>query len=119
MLSLAINCRSMLEIPIQLMVVQHFSAEIDFHMLKNMRFESPLDVGVCFCVFFLCFFFMHQRVTCLQVEFNKAAQSLTDALVPSAQRKTALNRLVKVSVLQLILLKFCRCARNFFHFMLA
>jgi hypothetical protein len=47
----------MLEIPIQLMVVQHFSAEIDFHMLKNMRFESPLDVGVCFCVFFLCFFF--------------------------------------------------------------
>lgn len=31
-----------------------------------------------------------------QVEFNKAAQSLTDALVPNAQKKTALNRLVKV-----------------------
>lgn len=33
---------------------------------------------------------------CKQVEFNKAAQSLTDAVVPSAQKKTALNRLVKV-----------------------
>lgn len=33
---------------------------------------------------------------CIQVEFNKAAQSLTDAVVPTAQRKTALNRLVKV-----------------------
>lgn len=32
----------------------------------------------------------------MQVEFNKAAQSLTDALVPSAQKKNALNRLVKV-----------------------
>lgn len=32
----------------------------------------------------------------LQVEFNKAAQSLTDAVVPIAQKKTALNRLVKV-----------------------
>ncbi|KAL8236590.1 hypothetical protein R6Q59_017671 [Mikania micrantha] len=33
-----------------------------------------------------------------EVEFNKAAQSLTDALVPSAQKKTALNRLVKDNV---------------------
>lgn len=33
----------------------------------------------------------------LQVEFNKAAKSLTEAVVPSAQKKTALNRLVKVS----------------------
>lgn len=32
----------------------------------------------------------------LQVEFNKAAQSLTDALLPSAQKKNALGRLVKV-----------------------
>lgn len=39
------------------------------------------------------------RMYCLmQVEFNKAAQSLTDALVPSAQKKNALNRLVKVFV---------------------
>lgn len=37
----------------------------------------------------------------MQVEFNKAAQSLTDALVPSTQKKTALNRLVKVTRLHL------------------
>jgi len=34
---------------------------------------------------------------CLQVEFNKAAQSLTDAVIPTTQKKTALNRLVKVA----------------------
>lgn len=33
-----------------------------------------------------------------EVEFNKAAQSLTDALLPSAQKKTALSRLVKDNV---------------------
>lgn len=32
----------------------------------------------------------------LQVEFNKAAQSLTEAMIPSTQKKTALSRLVKV-----------------------
>lgn len=31
-----------------------------------------------------------------QVEFNKAAQSLTEAVVPSAQKKSALGRLLKV-----------------------
>ena len=33
---------------------------------------------------------------CVQVEFNKASQSLTDAVVSSVQKKTALNQLVKV-----------------------
>ncbi|KAH9614207.1 hypothetical protein KSS87_019067 [Heliosperma pusillum] len=33
-----------------------------------------------------------------EVEFNKAAQSLTEAVVPSTQKKTALNRLVKDNV---------------------
>lgn len=32
----------------------------------------------------------------MQVEFNKAAQSWTDSQLPSAQKKTALNRLFKV-----------------------
>lgn len=35
---------------------------------------------------------------CMQVEFNKAAQSLTDAVIPTTQKKTALNRLVKVLI---------------------
>ena len=38
---------------------------------------------------------------CVQVEFNKASHSLTDAMVSSVQKKTALNRLVKVVLLHL------------------
>ena len=33
---------------------------------------------------------------CVQVEFNKASQSLTASVVSSVQKKTALNQLVKV-----------------------
>ncbi|KAI4371956.1 hypothetical protein MLD38_010245 [Melastoma candidum] len=33
-----------------------------------------------------------------EVEFNKAAQSLTDAVVPSTQKKAALNRMIKDNV---------------------
>ncbi|KAG5555497.1 hypothetical protein RHGRI_006221 [Rhododendron griersonianum] len=39
------------------------------------------------------------------VEFNKAAQSLTDALVPSVQKKTALSRLVKDNVALIVVLE--------------
>ncbi|KAF5194303.1 Carbon catabolite repressor protein 4-like protein, partial [Thalictrum thalictroides] len=35
---------------------------------------------------------------CIQVEFNKAAQSLTDALGPNIPKKTALSRLLKDNV---------------------
>ena len=80
-----------------LMGVQHFSEEIDFHMLKNTRFVF-LSIQHVLFLFPSCsrddgFSF------CLQVEFNKAAQSLTEAVVPSTQKKTALTRLVKVSVI--------------------
>lgn len=34
----------------------------------------------------------------MQVEFNKAAQSLTEAVLPSTQKKTALNRLLQVHI---------------------
>ncbi|CAA2981718.1 carbon catabolite repressor protein 4 homolog 1-like [Olea europaea var. sylvestris] len=40
-----------------------------------------------------------------EVEFNKAAQSLTDAVVPTAQKKTALNRLVKDNVALIVVLE--------------
>ncbi|GKA53364.1 hypothetical protein Tco_0746679 [Tanacetum coccineum] len=39
------------------------------------------------------------------VKFNKAAQSLTDALVPNAQKKTTLNRLVKDNVALIVVLE--------------
>ncbi|KAK6793947.1 hypothetical protein RDI58_007400 [Solanum bulbocastanum] len=40
-----------------------------------------------------------------EVEFNKAAQSLTEALVPSAQKKTALNRLLKDNIALIVVLE--------------
>ncbi|XP_047316119.1 LOW QUALITY PROTEIN: carbon catabolite repressor protein 4 homolog 2-like [Impatiens glandulifera] len=40
-----------------------------------------------------------------EVEFNKAAQSLTDAFIPTAQRKIALNRLVKDNVALIVVLE--------------
>ncbi|XP_015969272.1 carbon catabolite repressor protein 4 homolog 1 [Arachis duranensis] len=40
-----------------------------------------------------------------EVEFNKAAQSLTDAMIPTSQRKTALNRLVKDNVALIVVLE--------------
>ncbi|KAK7261963.1 hypothetical protein RIF29_28290 [Crotalaria pallida] len=41
-------------------------------------------------------FFLRDRFS--HVEFNKAAQSLTDATIQDTQKKTALNRLVKDNV---------------------
>jgi hypothetical protein len=35
----------------------------------------------------------------IQVEFNKAAQSLTDAIIPPAQKKLALTRLIKAQLI--------------------
>ncbi|KAJ7975960.1 Carbon catabolite repressor 4-like protein [Quillaja saponaria] len=40
-----------------------------------------------------------------EVEFNKAAQSLTDAMIPTTQKKTALNRLVKDNVALIVVLE--------------
>ncbi|KAM1738434.1 hypothetical protein ACFX11_014252 [Malus domestica] len=40
-----------------------------------------------------------------EVEFNKAAQSLTDAMIPSNQKKNALNRLVKDNVALIVVLE--------------
>ncbi|XP_051140757.1 carbon catabolite repressor protein 4 homolog 1-like [Andrographis paniculata] len=40
-----------------------------------------------------------------EVEFNKAAQSLTDALVPSTQKKNALNRLIQDNVALILVLE--------------
>ncbi|MED6150556.1 hypothetical protein PIB30_073499 [Stylosanthes scabra] len=42
---------------------------------------------------------------CTQVEFNKVAQSLTDAMIATTQKKTALNRLVKDNVALVVVLE--------------
>lgn len=38
------------------------------------------------------------------MEFNKAAQTLIDAMVPNAHRTSALNRLLKVSRLNILVI---------------
>lgn len=77
----------------QLMAVQHFSVEIDLHTSKNMRLGSVFTSLQCVCC---CILNVILRV---QVEFNKAAQSLTDpATILTAQKRNALNRLIKVIV---------------------
>ncbi|KAI9122033.1 hypothetical protein K1719_006722 [Acacia pycnantha] len=45
------------------------------------------------------------RVKKYEVEFNKAAQSLTDAMIPTGQKKAALNRLVKDNIALIVVLE--------------
>ena len=57
------------------------------------------EVLNCLCYDFQFYVVMaHGKIDCdcVQVEFNKASQSLTEAMFSSVQNKTALNRLVKV-----------------------
>ena len=74
----------------QLMAVQLSFARTGFHMSKNMRYGSSPIVSILVTAFSL------KVGLCSQVEFNKAAQSLTDAVISANQKKGALNRLIKV-----------------------
>jgi hypothetical protein len=74
------------------MVVLLFSEGTDFRMSKNMRWV-PFSI---FATLWTISILILPGHCSLQVEFNKAAQSLTDAIIPAAQKKLALTRLVKV-----------------------
>lgn len=111
---LVTGSRFIVETRKQLMAVQLSFVETGSHMSKNMRFATVLSLALILfwitpllgkklevrSIHFLCsifVFFMFSAIfNIMQVEFNKAAQSLTEAVVPSAQKKTALSRLVKV-----------------------
>lgn len=64
-----------------------------YEVWKHNAFLRRDLVTICAAIF--CNKNLHMHL--LQVEFNKAAQSLIEAVVPSAQKKTALNRMLKVS----------------------
>ncbi|ONL94052.1 CCR4-NOT transcription complex subunit 6 [Zea mays] len=80
-----------------------FSPELDKHgyqpLYKKRTTEvysgSPQAIDGC-ATFFRRDRFSHVKK--YEVEFNKAAQSLTDAIIPAAQKKLALNRLVKDNI---------------------
>ncbi|GLT96241.1 hypothetical protein SLE2022_138820 [Rubroshorea leprosula] len=80
---------------------ESFSPELDKHgyqaLYKRKTNEvysrNPLTIDGC-ATFFRRDRFSHVKK--YEVEFNKAAQSLTDFAIPSTQKKAALNRLVKI-----------------------
>lgn len=78
---------------------EFFSPELDKHgyqaLYKRKTSEVTHTLDGC-ATFFRRDRFSHVKK--YEVEFNKAAQSLTEAVVPTTQKKTALNRLVKDNV---------------------
>lgn len=82
---------------------EFFAPELDKHgyqaLYKRKTNEvysgNPHTIDGC-ATFFRRDRFSHVKK--YEVEFNKAAQSLTDAVLPSTQKKAALNRLVKDNV---------------------
>ncbi|KAK4392400.1 Carbon catabolite repressor protein 41 [Sesamum angolense] len=89
---------------------EFFAPELDKHGYQALFKRNTAEVfgGNINCIDGCATFFRRDRfshVKKYEVEFNKAAQSLTDALVPSAQKKNALNRLVKDNVALIIVLE--------------
>ncbi|KAF4369018.1 hypothetical protein F8388_013347 [Cannabis sativa] len=89
---------------------EFFSPELDKHgyqaLYKRKTNEvyngNPQTIDGC-ATFFRRDRFSHVKK--YEVEFNKAAQSLTDAMIPSAQKKSALSRLVKDNVALIVVLE--------------
>ncbi|CAN1772675.1 Carbon catabolite repressor protein 4 homolog 1 [Linum perenne] len=90
--------------------LEFFSPELDKHGYQGMYKRKTNEVysGNPSTIHGCATFFRRDRfshVKKYEVEFNKAAQSLAEALVPSAQRKTSLNRLVKDNVALIVVLE--------------
>ncbi|KAL9262097.1 Carbon catabolite repressor protein 4 homolog 2-like protein [Drosera capensis] len=85
---------------------EFFSPELDMHgyqaIYKRKTSEVIQTLDGC-ATFFRRDRFSHVKK--YEVEFNKAAQSLTEAVVPNAQKKIALNRLVKDNVALILVLE--------------
>lgn len=82
---------------------EFFAPELDKHGYQALYKRKTAEVfnGNIYTIDGCATFFRRDRfshVKKYEVEFNKAAQSLTDALVPTSQKKTALSRLVKDNV---------------------
>ncbi|XP_043692056.1 carbon catabolite repressor protein 4 homolog 1-like [Telopea speciosissima] len=80
-----------------------FTPELDKHGYQALYKKRTTEVygGSAYAIDGCAIFFRRDRFTHVkkyEVEFNKAAQSLTDAVIPSTQKKAALNRLLKDNV---------------------
>ncbi|KAF8396022.1 hypothetical protein HHK36_017634 [Tetracentron sinense] len=82
---------------------EFLAPELDKHGYQALYKRKTAEVysGTAYAIDGCATFFRRDRfshVKKYEVEFNKAAQSLTDAVVPIAQKKAALNRLLKDNV---------------------
>uniref|UniRef100_A0A452Y8Z4 poly(A)-specific ribonuclease n=1 Tax=Aegilops tauschii subsp. strangulata TaxID=200361 RepID=A0A452Y8Z4_AEGTS len=80
-----------------------FAPEFDKHGYQALYKKRTTEVyaGVPHAIDGCATFFRRDRfshVKKYEVEFNKAAQSLTDAIIPPAQKRVALNRLIKDNI---------------------
>ncbi|KAG2543215.1 carbon catabolite repressor protein 4 homolog 1-like [Panicum virgatum] len=82
---------------------EFFAPELDKHGYQALykRRTTEVYAGTPQAIDGCATFFRRDRfshVKKYEVEFNKAAQSLTDAIIPAAQKKLALTRLVKDNI---------------------
>nr|XP_048321288.1 carbon catabolite repressor protein 4 homolog 1 [Ziziphus jujuba var. spinosa] len=89
---------------------EFFAPELDKHGYTALykRKTNEVYTGNTLTIDGCATFFRRDRfshVKKYEVEFNKAAQSLTDAMIPSTQKKTALSRLVKDNVALIVVLE--------------
>ncbi|CAF2059443.1 hypothetical protein Bca4012_099835 [Brassica carinata] len=89
---------------------EFFAPELDKHGYQAIfkRKTNEVFVGNTSTIDGCATFYRRDRfshVKKYEVEFNKAAQSLTEALIPVPQKKIALNRLVKDNVALIVVLE--------------
>nr|POE68918.1 carbon catabolite repressor protein 4 like 1 [Quercus suber] len=89
---------------------EFFAPELDKHGYVGLykRKTNEVYIGNTNTIDGCATFFRRDRfshVKKYEVEFNKAAQSWTDSQLPSAQKKTALNRLFKDNVALIVVLE--------------
>ncbi|KEH41752.1 carbon catabolite repressor-like protein [Medicago truncatula] len=87
---------------------EFFAPELDKHGYHSLFKRKTTEVSSGNTIDGCATFFRRDKfshVKKYEVEFNKAAQSLTEAMIPTAQKKTALNRLVKDNVALIVVLE--------------
>eukprot|EP00252_Welwitschia_mirabilis_P025063 TRINITY_DN7692_c0_g1_i1.p1 TRINITY_DN7692_c0_g1~~TRINITY_DN7692_c0_g1_i1.p1 ORF type:complete len:614 (-),score=96.22 TRINITY_DN7692_c0_g1_i1:751-2592(-) len=87
-----------------------FAPELEKHGYTAVYKKKTTEVytGSAYAIDGCATFFRRDRFSLVkkyEVEFNKAAQSLTDALVPPGQKKAALSRLLKDNVALIVVLE--------------
>ncbi|KAJ7570133.1 hypothetical protein O6H91_01G107700 [Diphasiastrum complanatum] len=89
---------------------EFFAPELDKHGYAAVYKKKTVELftGTAYAIDGCATFFRRDRFSLVkkyEVEFNKAAQSLSEALVPSSQRKAALSRLLKDNVALIVVLE--------------